>query len=176
MRRSSRRRTRAACAALRRLGIVVASLIALVVVAVAIFMAVFNVHVGRGIGDRTYVPATTQELRGDYRLGIGSLELDLSQVQLPPGETHLTTSVDVGDLQVILPPGVALRGTESPAGNVNILGTEEDGWNADVDLARPATACWSSWRTSARGTSASSGPPYDDAGCRCARSRRARDG
>ena len=123
--------------ALRRLGIVVASLVALVLVAVAIFMAVFDVHLGRGIGDRTYVPATTQELRDDYRLGIGSLELDLSNVQLPPGETHLTTSVDVGDLQVIVPAGVALRAHgEVQVGNVEILGTQDDGRNADVDVSQ----------------------------------------
>ena len=73
--------------ALRRVGIVVASLVALVVVAAAIFMAVFDVHLGRGVGDRIYVPATTQELRDDCRLGIGSLELDLGELQLPSGET-----------------------------------------------------------------------------------------
>ncbi len=107
------------------------------VVAAAIFMAVFDVHLGRGIGDRTYTPATTQELRNDYQLGIGSLELDLSQLQLPPGETHLTTSVDVGDLQVIVPAGVALRAHgDVQVGNVEILGTQDDGRNADVDVSQ----------------------------------------
>ncbi len=120
---------------MRRLGIVVASLVALVLVAVAIFMAVFHVHVDRGIGDHTYVVTSAQELKDDYRLGIGSLELDLSRMQFPAGTTHLETSVDVGDLQVILPPGVTLDGYgEARAGHVNLLGTEEDGWNADVDL------------------------------------------
>ena len=121
---------------LRGLAIVVASLVALVVVAVAIFAAVFDVHLGRGIGDRTYVVTTAQELRDEYRLGIGSLELDLSELQLPPGETHVETSVDVGDLRVIVPPGVALRATaRRRSGNVDILGTEDDGRNADVDVA-----------------------------------------
>jgi phage shock protein PspC (stress-responsive transcriptional regulator) len=120
---------------MRRVGIVVASLVALVLVAVAIFMAVFHVHVDRGIGDHTYVVTSAQELKDDYRLGIGSLELDLSRMQFPAGTTHLETSVDVGDLQVILPPGVTLDGYgEARAGHVNLLGTEEDGWNADVDL------------------------------------------
>ena len=123
--------------ALRRVGIVVASLVALVVVAAAIFMAVFDVRLSRGVGDRTYVPATTQELRDDYRLGIGSLELDLSQLQLPPGETHITTSVDVGDLRVIVPAGVALRAHgEVQVGNIEILGTQDDGRNADVDVSQ----------------------------------------
>jgi hypothetical protein len=56
-------------------------------------------------------------------------------MRLPLGVTHLETSVDVGDLHVVLPPGVALRGyAEARAGHVNMLGREDDGWNADVDL------------------------------------------
>jgi phage shock protein PspC (stress-responsive transcriptional regulator) len=126
--------------ALRWVAISVATLVALLVVAVAIFAAVFDVHPGRGIGDHTYVVSNAQLLKDDYRLGIGALEVDLSQVQFPKGVTHLETSVDVGDLQVILPPGVTLNGYgEARAGHVNLLGREDDGWNADVDLGGSGT-------------------------------------
>jgi phage shock protein PspC (stress-responsive transcriptional regulator) len=119
----------------RVFAIVVASLLALVLVAVATFMAVFHVHLDRGIGERDYVVTSMQELRDDYRLGIGSLELDLSRVELPAGETHLETSVDVGDLEVIVPAGVALRSrTDAEAGRVEVLGTVDDGRNADIDI------------------------------------------
>jgi phage shock protein PspC (stress-responsive transcriptional regulator) len=117
------------------IGIAVASLFALLVIAVGVFVAVFDVHPGRGIGKETYVVTNAQALRDDYRVGIGALELDLSRVQFPPGATQLETSVDVGDLHVILPPGVALRGHgEAQAGHVYLLGREEDGWDADVEL------------------------------------------
>lgn len=120
---------------LRAIAIAVVSLVALVVIAAAIFVAIFDVHPGRGIGDETYVVTSPQALRDEYRLGIGALEVDLSGMQLPPGTTHLETRVDVGDLKVILPPGVALRGYgEARAGHVDLLGKEDDGWNADVDL------------------------------------------
>jgi phage shock protein PspC (stress-responsive transcriptional regulator) len=126
--------------ALRWVAISVATLVALLVVAVAIFAAVFDVHPGRGIGDHTYVVSNAQLLKDDYRLGIGALEVDLSQVQFPKGVTHLETSVDVGDLRVILPPGVTLNGYgEARAGHVNLLGREDDGWNADVDLGGSGT-------------------------------------
>lgn len=116
-------------------GIVLATLVALLVIAVAVFAAMFDVHPGRGIGDRQFVVTSAAELRDEYTLGIGSLELDLSRMQFPPGTTYLQTRVDVGDLRVILPPGVALRGYgEARAGHVNLLGREDDGWNADVDL------------------------------------------
>jgi phage shock protein PspC (stress-responsive transcriptional regulator) len=120
---------------LRGIGIALASLVALVAIAVAIFAAVFDVHPGRGIGDESYAVTSPQALRDEYRLGIGALEVDLSGMRFPLGTTHLETSVDVGDLRVILPPGVALRGYgEARAGHVNMLGKEDDGWNADVDL------------------------------------------
>ena len=120
---------------LRAIAIAVVSLVALVVIAAAIFVAIFDVHPGRGIGDETYVVTSPQALRDEYRLGIGALEIDLSGMQFPPGTTHLETRVDVGDLKVILPPGVALRGYgEARAGHVDLLGKEDDGWNADVDL------------------------------------------
>ena len=123
--------------ALRRVTIVLASILALIVVAVAIFMAVFDVHPGRGIGDRQYTVGSVQELDSDYRLGIGSLELDLSDVRFPAGETRVATSVDVGDLEVIVPAGVAVRAHgEAQAGYVNILGEEDEGRNADVDVSQ----------------------------------------
>lgn len=120
---------------LRGIGIAVSSLVALLVIALAIFVAVFDVHPGRGIGKETYVVTNANALRDDYRVGIGALELDLSRMEFPRGVTRVETSVDVGDLKVIIPPGVALRGYgEARAGHVNLLGKEDDGWNADVDL------------------------------------------
>ena len=94
---------------LTTLAVVVASLLALAVVAAAIFIAAFDVDLGRGIGDRDVVVTSTEQLRDEYRLGIGTLDLGLSGVQFPVGETHVRARVDVGDLRVIVPSDVALR-------------------------------------------------------------------
>jgi phage shock protein PspC (stress-responsive transcriptional regulator) len=121
--------------ALRTSVIAVLAFVALILVAAAVFAAIFHVHVGRGIGDRQYTVTSMQELRDDYRLGIGDLEVDLSALQLPEGETRVDASVDVGDLQVIVPQGVALQvQADAQAGYVNVLGVTDDGRNADVDL------------------------------------------
>ncbi len=83
-----------------------------------------------------YVVTSVQDLRSDYRLGIGSLELDLSALQLPVGETHVDASVDVGDLHVIVPAGVALRvhGT-TEVGEVDLPGNVGgDGRNVESDF------------------------------------------
>src|SRR5262249_37419129 len=52
------------------IGIAIGSLIALLLIAAAVFAATVHVHLGRGIGDRTYDVAGMQDLQRNYRLGI----------------------------------------------------------------------------------------------------------
>jgi phage shock protein PspC (stress-responsive transcriptional regulator) len=119
----------------RGIAIVVGSLIALVLAAAAIFAAVVHVHVGRGIGERSYTVAGVEDLRDNYRLGIGSLRLDLRDVRFPKGETHVGARVDVGDLKVIVPPGVALRvHGDAQFGQVHLLGRTAEGSSVDENL------------------------------------------
>jgi phage shock protein PspC (stress-responsive transcriptional regulator)/predicted membrane protein len=113
------------------------SLVALVLVAAAIFAAVVHVHVGRGVGERTYNVAGIQDLRENYRLGIGRVVLDLSDVQLPAGKTHVNARVDVGRLDVIVPPGVALRvHGDTQFGDVNLLGSVSGGHDVERSVAQ----------------------------------------
>src|SRR5581483_5848953 len=60
--------------------ITLGTIIALVLVTAAICAAVFHVDVGNGVGDRRYVVASRQELRHDYKLGIGTLTVNLRHV------------------------------------------------------------------------------------------------
>ena len=98
-RRRSPPRTRAACGGSSRgLLIAIGTLVALVLVAAAIFAAVFHVQLGHGIGDRSYFVASASELRQTYDLGIGNLTVDMRELELPVGETHVKARVDIGDL------------------------------------------------------------------------------
>lgn len=116
----------------RTLLIVVGSLLALLVIAVAIFVAVFPVHLSRGVGNETYVPTSAADLRRTYQLGVGDLFVDLRNVRLPVGETKLTTRVDVGGLRVIVPPDAAVRaGANVRLGSLNLFGESSDGRNVD---------------------------------------------
>ncbi len=120
---------------LRGIAIGVGSLVALVLVAGAIFAAVVHVHVGRGVGDRTYAVAGIQDLRDNYRLGIGDLNLDLSGVRFPARETHVGARVDVGKLDVVVPSDVALRvHGDAQFGQVHVLGRTVEGHNADKSI------------------------------------------
>jgi phage shock protein PspC (stress-responsive transcriptional regulator) len=112
--------------------IVVGSLLALVLVTVAVFVAVFPVHLSRGVGNETYVPATAADLHRSYKLGVGDLFVDLRNVRLPVGETKLTARVDVGGLRVIVPPDAAVRvKADVRLGYLNLFGEADDGRNVD---------------------------------------------
>jgi phage shock protein PspC (stress-responsive transcriptional regulator) len=121
----------------RIVGWTVAALVLLTIVATAIFAATFHVHLRNGMGDRTYEVANVQELRDSYRLGIGSLRVDLSNVALPVGETHVKARTDVGLLTVVVPRNVALQAHgHAQAGRVVLLGSMDDGTDVDKFYVR----------------------------------------
>ena len=114
-----------------------ATLVALLLVAAAVFAAVFHVHLGRGVGDRSYVVTGTQDPHDSYTLGIGDLTVDLRSAQIPAGTTHVSTRVDVGDLRVIVPSDVALRvHGDAQLGQVRVLGANAEGRNVDKRVVR----------------------------------------
>src|ERR1051326_5722274 len=121
---------------LKGLAVAFRPLVALFLVTAAVFAAIFHVHLGNGVGDRNYVVADTQDLRTSYKLGIGDMKVDLSNVQFPAGETSVKTRVDVGNLYVVVPSDVALRvDGDAQAGRVEMLGKVADGRNVDRHVA-----------------------------------------
>jgi phage shock protein PspC (stress-responsive transcriptional regulator) len=117
------------------IGTAIGIALAFVLVAAAIFAAVFRVHVENGIGDQTYHVADAGDLRSSYELGIGDLRVDLGDLKVPPGETHVTTRVDVGRLLVVVPPNAALRvRADADFGTVDLLGSSSDGRKVDRSL------------------------------------------
>jgi phage shock protein PspC (stress-responsive transcriptional regulator) len=119
------------------LAIALATIVALVFVAAAIFAAVFHVHLGNGVGERTYVPVRAADVRSNYELGVGSMRLDLRNVRFRAGETRVRARVDAGGLNVTVPAGVAVRvHGEAQVGRVFVLGRMEDGRNVDETLVQ----------------------------------------
>lgn len=88
-----------------------------------------------GVGERIYTPDRAVEIRDEYRLGVGSLRLDLSDVDLSGQLKRVTLSSGVGDIEVIVPADadVSIEG-RAGAGEVDILGRREDGTSAEVGL------------------------------------------
>ena len=42
-----------------------------------------------GVGERAYKPTSVAQLRPEYRLGVGHMDLDLREMALPPGQTEV---------------------------------------------------------------------------------------
>jgi phage shock protein PspC (stress-responsive transcriptional regulator) len=113
-------------------------LIGIVLGAAAILASTINLHLGDGIGDRHYAPVTAEALRGNYRLGVGELELDLSKLRLPPGRTTVTASLGVGHMLVTVPRDAAVRvDSHVDWGDSDVLGVEDNGREVDNDVSRP---------------------------------------
>jgi phage shock protein PspC (stress-responsive transcriptional regulator) len=121
---------------LRGVSIAVGVVIVLTLAAAAAVATAFHVDVGDGIGTRSYVPAAAADVHRRYELGIGRLDLDLSGVQLPRGETDVDARVGIGELKVIVPPAVAVRVKgDAQVGAVDVFDRHSDGHNAGVDVA-----------------------------------------
>jgi phage shock protein PspC (stress-responsive transcriptional regulator) len=60
-----------------------------------------------GVGQRVYRPATAGDVRPEYRLGVGHLELDLRDTQLPVGTpTTVDADLGIGEILVRVAPDV----------------------------------------------------------------------
>ena len=104
--------------------------------AVAVAFAWFDVSLADGVGDRVETPASVQALQSTYKLGVGDLRVDLSQVGPISQETHVKASVGVGELPHHRPPE-RLGGSDAHAkvGDVYVLRQHDDGRNASVRTA-----------------------------------------
>ena len=84
-----------------------------------------------GVGDREYRPTSVQDVRPEYALGAGNLELDLSEIDVD----DITRTVDVtidhgaGDLEVTVPEDADVRVVlEQGIGDVDVFGQSDGGY------------------------------------------------
>ena len=111
--------------------LVVAGVLATCIAVVAAF-AWLDVDLGDGIGTTTYVPATASAIQSSYRLGIGDLRIDLSQVR-PAGSRRIDARLGIGELKIIVPHDASVRvDAHAKAGEVFVLRQHDDGRNAQV--------------------------------------------
>jgi hypothetical protein len=88
-----------------------------------------------GVGDRSERPTSPAQLR-EYRLGVGNFELDLRQLQLPPGTTTVEARVGIGELAVEVPQGVSVQVVASSGlGEVQVFGDQDSGIASRIDAA-----------------------------------------
>lgn len=117
--------------------IVLAALGALILAAAitAAVVATTFARLGHGVGDRNYAPTSASALRHDYQVGVGTLDLDLSRVSLPPGTTRIHVEAGIGDVRITVPRDATVRAkTHVTWGDATLLGHDESGHNVRTDV------------------------------------------
>ena len=114
------------------IALVVAALAA-AITAVVLAFSWFNVSLGDGVGKHVYAPSTAAAVDPSYKLGVGSLRLDLSAIQPAKKELHVKAKVGVGALRVVVPDGVPVQvDAHAKLGDVHVLRLRDSGRNAVV--------------------------------------------
>jgi phage shock protein PspC (stress-responsive transcriptional regulator) len=112
--------------------VTVSLLLAAAIGATAVAFAWFNVSLNDGVGDSVYAPVTASAIKPSYDVGIGSLRVDLSRVDVTT-PTHIDARVGMGELRVIVPHDARVSvDANAKAGEVHVLGQDDDGRNASV--------------------------------------------
>jgi phage shock protein PspC (stress-responsive transcriptional regulator) len=107
--------------------------VGIVLAAFAVAVSAVDVRLEGPIGNRVYAPFETSDLKSDYDISIGDLELDLSNVALAAGDTEVDANVGIGELTVIVPDDVAVDiDASASAGEVTVFGRSESGVDADL--------------------------------------------
>jgi phage shock protein PspC (stress-responsive transcriptional regulator) len=93
-----------------------------------------------GVGERSWTPTTVLEATRPHELGIGSAQLDLTELVIPPGSTivPVKATVGLGELIVTVPDGVrVLVDASVGTGDITIEGlpsTNDPSPSADIEL------------------------------------------
>lgn len=98
----------------------------------AIVTSVVDVPLTGAVGDREVAPATAAELEDGYRLFAGTQTLDLRDLQLAEGTTEVAVSTVLGEVDVVVPDGMAVRVDAAVAGgSMDLYGDVVDGLGLD---------------------------------------------
>ena len=114
--------------------------VGIVLLLVTLPAAAIDVPITGGTGNRVYVPVTRADLRGTYELGIGRLDLDLTQVPLAGHTTHVKVRLGIGELIVNVPSTVrVVLKAHAGAGSLRLFGNRDGGWPDDATRTAPGT-------------------------------------
>ena len=86
-----------------------------------------------GVGEREYRPASADDLRDRYELGMGALEVDLRDTNLPPGDTPLEIDVGLGEARLLVPRMCVATTADVGVGEVRIFDRDNGGVDVDVE-------------------------------------------
>jgi len=98
-----------------------------------------GINLDGGVGDRDYRPASMTQVRDHYKLGIGSMVVDMRDVELPQGRTDLNVNVGLGEAVLYVPANACVTSdVRIGVGASDVLDRGNDG--ADVHYVDAGTA------------------------------------
>jgi phage shock protein PspC (stress-responsive transcriptional regulator) len=101
-------------------------------------LVAIDVPVRGGVGERVYRPTNEADVRDEYRLGIGKLHVDLTDVPWSPGEHDVDVRLGVGEAKLFVPRGVGVVvDGHVGLGTADLDGRQTDGVDVD-DVLRLA--------------------------------------
>jgi phage shock protein PspC (stress-responsive transcriptional regulator) len=108
---------------------------ALTVVLALAAVSIIDVPLQGGVGDQLLRPLSVDEIPIEERLAVGSLDIDLTLLDLTAADAPtIEASVAVGELVVTVPEGVTVElRADAGAGLVEAFGLEEEGVGAELD-------------------------------------------
>lgn len=93
-----------------------------------------------GVGERRITPASAAAVGAEYRLGVGEMVIDLTEI--PPAQfrgdgVEIDASVGIGSLQVVVPDDVEVTGVlDTRLGEVTAFDRVDHGVDAALEVAR----------------------------------------
>ncbi len=101
-------------------------------------VAAADIDLDGGVGEREYRPGSMSELRDQYEIGIGSVDVDLRELDLPAGRTDLGIDVGLGEAVVYVPKEACVTSDiDIGAGVADVFDRDNEG--VDVSYAAAAT-------------------------------------
>ena len=102
--------------------------VAVLIAPIALALSFISVPLDERWGNHRVAPTRAAELRDEYRLAAGRLTLDLTNLPRSAAERHVSGSVGIGRLLVILPEGArADISAEVGFGRSDLLGARQQG-------------------------------------------------
>ncbi|MDQ4149771.1 MAG: cell wall-active antibiotics response protein, partial [Actinomycetota bacterium] len=114
-------------------------LLGILVTPLAFGAGMIDVPLRGGFGERFYAPLETSELRDEYRLVAGELNLDLTDLEWGAEPVEIDASVAMGELFVTVPSDITVdfRG-HAAMGEVSAFGETRGGVGVNLDVVDEA--------------------------------------
>lgn len=127
----------------RRVALIIVLAAVLLLLLAAVVAGLVISRVAQTVADRdgdlvrTEQPSSMEELKENYELDVGVLELNLKDLDLPEGTTQVEARVDDGALTVVVPDDVSVRvDAEAENGALSIFGRDTSGEDVERNYAQ----------------------------------------